>query len=174
MRDARDPLAAAIAVVGAFARGVEGLPRDAGWIVDPRLLRLGVAARRLPLRDDVAAGLVQPRVDLVQLVAAVGLDAEVIEASRATPRRDREVDARVIEHPLRIVGLEHGRLDREQGRVEADRLLEVIHGDVHVKPLHWRLPWVCTTRRARRLWTRPGNSSRSGRTAGRSSSRSAP
>src|SRR5262249_52966017 len=145
MCDARDALAAAVAVVRTLARGVECLPRDAGRIVDPRLLRLGVAARRLTLLDDVSAGVVQPRVNLLQLVSALRLNTEMVEASLPTAGRDREVDARIAEHPFRVVGLDDGRLRCEQRRVEADGPLEIIHGDVHVKPLHWRLLWVCTT-----------------------------
>ena len=56
VRDARMVLAGAVAVVGALAGRQERFPRDAGRIVDPRLLRFGIAARRLALLDDVAAG----------------------------------------------------------------------------------------------------------------------
>src|SRR5258705_7466061 len=49
--------AAAVAVVGAVASGVESLPGDTRRIVDPRFLRLGVAAGGLALLDDGATGL---------------------------------------------------------------------------------------------------------------------
>ena len=53
MRDPWRSLAGAFAIVGAFARGAERLPGNTGGIVDPRLLRLGVAACSLALFDDI-------------------------------------------------------------------------------------------------------------------------
>ena len=50
--------------------------------------------------------------------------------------RDGEIDARIVEHPLRIVVLHDGRLCREQGRVETDRLVEVVDPDMDVQTLH--------------------------------------
>src|ERR1700739_841037 len=80
MGEARNALSRSVAVVGAFAGSVERFPCDAGGIVDPRLFRLGIAARGLTLFDDGAAGVVQPGVDLFEFVAALGLDTEMIEA----------------------------------------------------------------------------------------------
>ena len=57
------------AVVGALARRVERLPRNTRRIVDPRFFRFGVAAGRLALLDDRAAGLAQPRINLLQFVS---------------------------------------------------------------------------------------------------------
>src|SRR5262249_38771661 len=59
VRHAHDAFAAAVAVVRALAGGEERLPGDSRGIVDPRLFRLGVAAGRLPLFDDLAAGLME-------------------------------------------------------------------------------------------------------------------
>src|SRR5579864_4627055 len=94
--NARHPLAAAVAIVGAFAGGEKGFPGDAGRIVDPGFLRPGVAAIGLALLDDVAAGLVLPRIDLVQLVLVLGLDAEMVETGGAAARRDGEIDLRIV------------------------------------------------------------------------------
>src|SRR5208282_4134600 len=44
--------------------------------------------------------------------------------------------ARLLEHPFGIVGFGERRLGAEEGRIEADRLSEVVNGDVHVKALH--------------------------------------
>src|ERR1700759_2737228 len=136
VRDARAVLAAAVAIDDALAGGVEGLPGDAGGIVDPRLLGFGIAAGRLALFDDLTAGLPQPRIDVLQLVGGLDLDAEVIEARLPSSRRDREIDARVLQHPLRIVGFHHGRLRCKERRVEADRMGDILDGDVNMEALH--------------------------------------
>src|SRR5262249_19924444 len=84
------------AVVDAFAGGEKRLPRDAGRILDPRFLRLGVAAGRLALLEHGAAGLAQARVDVAQFVLAFDLDAEMIEPGLPATRRDGEIDARIV------------------------------------------------------------------------------
>src|ERR1700747_1770148 len=103
MGDACPVFAAASPIDGALAPRVEGFPGDAGGIVDPGFLGLGITAGRLALLDDGTAGLAQARIDFPQFVAVLDLDAQVIEAGLAPPRRDREVDARVVEHPLCVV-----------------------------------------------------------------------
>src|SRR5215468_2343565 len=77
--DACLTLSGAVAVMGALARRKKGFPRDARRIVDPRLFRLGIATGGLCLLDDRAAGFVQPCIDLLQLVLALNLNAEMIE-----------------------------------------------------------------------------------------------
>src|SRR5271170_5529839 len=57
--------AGAIAVVDALTGRQKIFPGDAGRIVDPQLLRLGVTTACLPLLDNVAAGFVQPRINLL-------------------------------------------------------------------------------------------------------------
>src|SRR5262245_5481259 len=106
----------AVAVIGGLAGGEESLPGNSRRIVDPGLFRLGVAARGLTLVDDVAAGLLQAAVDILQLFLALDLDAEMVEPGPLAARGDREVDARIIEHPLGIIGLYDRRSRREQGR----------------------------------------------------------
>jgi hypothetical protein len=97
---------------------------------------LGVATGRLSLLDDRAAGAAQPRIDVVQLVLTFDLDAEMIEPRPFAARRDREIHARVIQHPFRIIGLDHAGLRGEQRRIEADRLFEVFDADMNVYALH--------------------------------------
>jgi len=78
-----------------------------------------------------------------QATAEAELDAltqKVIEAGLAPARRDREVYARVFQHPFRIVAFDDGRLDREQRRIETDRLFEITHMQVNMQPAHWNSP----------------------------------
>src|SRR6516225_1077878 len=92
--------AAAIAIVGALAGGEECLPGDAGRIVDPRFLGLGVAAIRLALFDHTAARPMEPSVNLLQFGLVLDLDAEMIEPGLPPTGRDRKIHARIVEHPL--------------------------------------------------------------------------
>src|SRR5215469_4960071 len=136
MSHARLTLSGAIAVLRALPNGEEGFPGDARRIVDPRLFGLGIATGRLPLLDDRAAGSAQARVDVAKLVLALDLDAEMIEARLFAARRNREIHARVVQHPFRIVGLDHAGLRGEERRIEADRLLEVGDADMNMHALH--------------------------------------
>ena len=129
----------AVAIDRAFAGRVESLPGDAGGIVDPRLLRFGVATCGLALLDDVAAGLAQARIDLVQFVSVLDLDSEMVETRLPPARGDREIDAGILKHPFRIVGLDHGWLRCEQRGVEADGMGNILDGDVNMQALHGRV-----------------------------------
>ncbi len=140
VRHARLPLTGAVAVVGALAGRQEGFPRDPRRIIDPGLFRFGVAATGFALLDHVAARPMQARVDLVQLTPVLDLNSQMIETGLPAARGDREIHARIVEHPLGIVALDHSGLRIEQRRIEADRALEVINGDVHVHALHGRAP----------------------------------
>src|SRR5690606_30350347 len=89
-------------VGGGIAEGVEGLPARALRILGPQLVRLRVAADRRRLRHHAAAGRVEAAAECGQRFAAVRLDAEVVDARRAAGVRDREVHARILEHPLGV------------------------------------------------------------------------
>jgi hypothetical protein len=104
--------------------------------VDPRLFRLRVAAGRRALIEYGLSRLLQPAIDLAEFRRILDLDAKVIDALALAPRRDGEVDPRIVQHPLGVVWLHHRRLGGEQTRVEPDRLVEVGNGDIHVKALH--------------------------------------
>ena len=80
MRHARLAFAGAVAIGGALAGGEKGFPCDARGVIDPGLLRLRVAASGLLLLDDVAAGLMEARVNLLQLIGVLNLNAEMVEA----------------------------------------------------------------------------------------------
>jgi hypothetical protein len=86
MSDSRKALAAAISVVGDFARRQESFPGNASRIINPRLFGPGVTAIGLPLLDDGAVSLMQAHVNFIQLVFVLDLNAEMVEASLAAPR----------------------------------------------------------------------------------------
>ena len=73
----------------------------------------------------VAAGLPQPRVDLLQLIGILDLDAEMIETGLAAARRDRKIHARIVEHPFRVIRLDDRRLRGEQRRIEPDGVADL-------------------------------------------------
>ena len=60
----------------------------------------------------------------------------MIEPGFAPARRDREIHARVVEHPFGIVVLAHRRFGGEQGGVEADRLIEIVDRDMDMQAFH--------------------------------------
>src|SRR5258708_19497121 len=62
----------------------------------------------------------------------------MVDTDGVAALRNREVDARVIEHPLGVVGLPDRRLRGEQCGVEADTLGNISNGHIHVKSLHAR------------------------------------
>jgi hypothetical protein len=74
------------------------------------------------LFDDGTASRAQPRVDFLQLVLIFDLNAEMIETGLTATRRDREINARVFEHPFGIIGFDDLRLRGEQRRIETDRM----------------------------------------------------
>ena len=121
-----------------LAERVVGLPRDAGRVGVPVLVRLRVAAVHALLGRGGEIGLLGLRAQRLEFVVGVDLQAEVIDAGAAAVAalRDREVDARVLDHPLGVVGLADGRLGAEQRRVEADAGVQVLDADVHVEAFH--------------------------------------
>ena len=115
---------------------MERLPGDALRIDAPVLVALCVAAAGALLRGGGNIGLREARVDLFELGAVVRLQAEMVDTRLGAAIGNGEVDARILEHPLRVVGLLHRRLGAEQRRIETDALLEVMHADVDVEALH--------------------------------------
>jgi hypothetical protein len=69
------------------------------------LVRVGVAAGGHIFLGDRALGFGQARTDLVQFALILDLDAEMFDAGRGSALRDREVDARIVEHPFGVIGL---------------------------------------------------------------------
>ena len=60
----------------------------------------------------------------------------MVEARPLAARRDREIDARIVEHPFGVVRLHHGGLRGEQRGIEADGPVEVLDTDVNMHALH--------------------------------------
>ena len=53
---------------------------------------------------------------------------------------NREVDLRIVQHPLGVVGLNDGRRGAEERRIEADGLFEVFDSDVNVQAFQDKAP----------------------------------
>jgi len=66
----------------------------------------------------------------------------VVDSRGTAPRRNREIHARIVQHPFRVIRLRHRGLRGKQRRVEADRMIEIIDRDMDMKPLHRSSP-VC-------------------------------
>lgn len=115
MRYARRVFARAVSVGDALTCRKEGLPSDTGRIVNPRLLGFCITASGLALLNDIATGFPQPRVDLIQFIGILNLNAEMIEAGLSTSGRNRKIYAWVVEHPFGIVWFGYRGLSREQG-----------------------------------------------------------
>src|SRR5438034_6320385 len=77
-----------------------------------------------------------PRAKVLQLGTVFRLDAEMVEAVLHCPGGNREVDARIIELPLCVVVFLYRGLSRKQRGVKTNALLQIMHGDVHVKSFH--------------------------------------
>jgi hypothetical protein len=60
----------------------------------------------------------------------------VANANIAASLADGEVDARILEHPLRIVALEYAGLEGKERAVEADRSSDVLDADMHMESFH--------------------------------------
>src|ERR1700722_7370601 len=120
MRHPRVALAGAVTICRSFPRREKGFPRDASRVVDPRLFRFCGTTGGLALFDDIAARLVQARIDFLQFVLALDLDTKMIKSRLPSARGDREIDAWVVEHPLRVVRFHDGWQSRKQRRIKPD------------------------------------------------------
>ena len=61
---------------------------------------------------------------------------------RAPGVGDGEVDARILEHPLRVVVLADRRRRCEQLGIEADAAVEVGDVEVYVEAIHFEAPFL--------------------------------
>src|SRR6185312_7079440 len=127
-------------VTRSVADGVEGFPARALRVFGPQLVRVRIAADGAVFRHHAAASGVQARAERGEFVGAVDLQAEMVDARRAAGAGDREVDARVFQHPLGVVVLDHAGLRGEQPGVEADAAGEVGDVEVHVEAVHRLAP----------------------------------
>ena len=60
----------------------------------------------------------------------------MIKARFAAARRDGEIHARVVKHPLGVIRFGDRGLRREQRRVEANGPLQIVDGDMDMEALH--------------------------------------
>src|SRR5262249_41636006 len=120
---------------------MERFPGDALRVDGPVLVALRVAARGILLRRGGDVCRREALADVLELIARLGLKTQVVDALARRAVGNGEVDARIVEHPLRVVVFLYRRRRAEEGGVEADALLEVMHCDVHVKPFHCGLLW---------------------------------
>ena len=88
-----------------IAKGVEAFPTRALRVFRPELVRSRVAADGRVFRHDGTASGIQSNPDGGELGGGIHLQAEVIDAKCATGVGDGEIDARIVEHPLRVVVL---------------------------------------------------------------------
>lgn len=77
-------------------------PGDALRILQPSLVRLGVAAQGSMLLDAGEPGLVEARFQRRELILGIDLQTQVIEAHlrAALVARDGEVDPKGLQHPF--------------------------------------------------------------------------
>ena len=73
--------------------------------------------------------------------SALHLDAQMVDAARPAARRDREIHARIVEHPLGVVGMADRRIGAEQGGGvnRSERTVQIVSGGVNVQALPWGL-----------------------------------
>ena len=82
-------------------------------------------------------GRLQAAINLAKFFDAFSLNAEMFDAfTRMIARRDREIDPRVVEHPLGIILFHDGRLGAKHRRIEADRGVEIFDADMDMQALH--------------------------------------
>jgi len=114
--------------IGTLSSVLKGFPRDTLRIARPVLVAVRIAAVDVWLVDHVVRiGRCELRADCRKLVRGFGLQSQVVQAGSRSPVRDGEVHARVVEHPLRIVGLLDRRRHSEEPRVETNAGGEVGH-----------------------------------------------
>ena len=64
----------------------------------------------------------------------------MVETRGGPARRDREIDARLVEHPFCVVGLRHAGRRAEQVAVEFGRDRQIVDADMDVHAFHGRAP----------------------------------
>jgi len=86
--------------------------------------------------------------DRFELGVIVRLHAQMIDPRRLPAMGNREIDARVFQHPLRVVGLYDIGLFPEHRRIECDALAEIADCNMYVETFH-RDPKNCSVRQQR-------------------------
>lgn len=115
---------------------MESLPRHALRISDPILVRFCVAALRADFCKHRAVNAFDLTAHCSEFRGRVDLQTQVVHTEFFGTLGHGEIDARVIEHPFRIVRLANRGLSTEQRRVKADALIEIGDGNVNVEAFH--------------------------------------
>jgi hypothetical protein len=102
------------AILSTLTRCEECFPLNALRIVDPILFAVRIAARRGPFLDYWTVRSSQPPVDDIEFGPIFCLNAQVSHPDRRTALTDREVHARVLQHPFCVVALAHCGLNAKQ------------------------------------------------------------
>src|SRR5579863_5425759 len=123
-------------VLGARTAGEEDLPLLALRVFHPTLLAVGVTTGRRALLVHRATDALQTRIQVTELSAALSLNPEFLNPNPCVPLADCEVRPRIIEHPLRVVGLAHRRLGSEELCIETNRLVKIPDGHMDMQTLH--------------------------------------
>src|SRR6266511_2442380 len=116
--------------------GMERLPGNPLRIGYPVLVGTRVAALCIRLVECDNLGRCHLLTQCGQFGLRLYLHPEMIDTGLEPSLRNREIDSWVVQHPFRIVRLEHCRRRSEHGRVELDASIEIVHRDVHVKTFH--------------------------------------
>jgi len=116
---------------------VEGFPRYTLRVARPVLVAARVAAADVVLVVQMGGiGGGESVADTGQFLGGFCLQSEMVEPRRIRPMRDCEVDARIFQHPLRIVGLLDRRRHAEQIRIEPDTGGQVGHAKMYMEASH--------------------------------------
>jgi hypothetical protein len=74
--------------------------------------------------------------DRPEFLWGLHLNAKMIDSLFPPALADREIDARVVQHPLGVIRFEDRRLGGEQRRIETDRSFEIVDGDMDMQSFH--------------------------------------
>ena len=81
--------------------------------------------------------LLEIRVNGFELSVVLGLHAQMIDTGSLPSIGNREVDARVLQHPLSVILLHDAGLFAEHRRIECNALAQIVYCDMYVKAFHW-------------------------------------
>src|SRR5438876_3319632 len=123
-------------VNGNASERVERLPGDSLRILDPVLVRFGIAARGPGLVERRDTGFRDLLAQVFQLAVGFHLESQVVDPGRLPAPRNGEVDFGIVQHPLGVVGLLDARRRTEQAAVEMHALGQIAHGNVNMESFH--------------------------------------
>ena len=81
-------------------------------------------------------GLLQIRVNGFELSVVLGLQAQMIDTGSLPSIGNREVDARILQHPFCVILLHDAGLFAKHRRIECNALAQIVHCDMYMKAFH--------------------------------------